>query len=41
MILDVKSAFLYAKTKRRVYIELPARDKQAGGAKVGLLNKAL
>lgn len=41
MTLDVKSAFLYGAARRKIYIELPSADPQAGGSKVGLLRKAL
>ena len=41
MVLDVKCAFLYAKTTRNIYIELPSRDPRSGGAVVGQLQRAL
>ena len=41
MILDVKCAFLYAPARRRIYVELPSRDKRAGTGVVGRLLKAL
>ena len=41
MVLDVKCAFLYAKTQRSIYIELPSRDPRAGGSVVGQLQRAL
>ena len=41
MTLDVKSAFLYGAARRKIYIELPSADPEAGGSKVGVLHKAL
>ena len=42
MALDVGCAFLYAKTEREIYIELPSSDPlAAGGFHVGRLNRAL
>ena len=41
MTLDVKSAFLYGPARRKIYIELPSADPEAGGDKVGVLYKAL
>merc|ERR1711954_121436 len=41
MTLDVKSAFLYGAARRKIYIELPGADPQAGGSKVRVLHKAL
>ena len=42
MIFDVKSAFLYGKTERTVYIELPSRDAQSEhGGFVGKLEKSM
>ena len=38
-IIDVKSAFLYGKARRKVYIELPSQDERSGGPWVGLLDK--
>ena len=40
--MDIKKAFLYAKMKRNVYIELPREDPRSeGGRVVGKLNKAM
>ena len=42
MVLDVKSAFLYGKMKRSVYIELPKQDKYSMYPDmVGHLEKAM
>ena len=42
MMLDFKKPFLYADIHRELYIELPEDDdRRAGGANVGLLNKAM
>ena len=40
-VIDVKSAFLYGKARRRIYIELPTRDPQSGGDVVGMLDKSM
>ena len=40
-ILDIKSAFLYGKARRKIAIELPPEDpRRDSGANVGLLNKS-
>ena len=41
MILDVKGAFLYGKTKRNVYIWLPPEDPKSQEGLMGKLNKAM
>ena len=41
-ILDIKSAFLYGKARRKIAIELPPEDpRRDSGANVGLLNKSM
>jgi hypothetical protein len=40
-VIDVKCAFLYGKSRRKIYIELPVQDDMAGGEVVGLLDKAM
>jgi len=37
MIMDVKSAFLYGKARRKFLIELPEQDEKSGGDWVGIL----
>ena len=41
MVLDVKGAFLYGKTKRNVYIWLPNEDPKSQDGFMGELNKAM
>ena len=42
MVMDVKSAFLYGRARRRVYVQLPHEDQQGDVAPmVGRLNKAM
>ena len=41
MVLDVKGAFLYGKTKRNVYIWLPSEDPKNQEGYMGKLEKAM
>ena len=41
MIIDVKGAFLYGRTKRRVYIWLPKEDPKSEEGYMGRLEKAM
>ena len=41
MVIDVKGAFLYGKTKRNVYIWLPSEDPNSKLGLMGKLDKAM
>ena len=41
MVIDVKGAFLYGRTKRRVYIWLPEEDERSSEGFMGRLEKAM
>ena len=41
MVIDVKGAFLYGKTKRRVYIWLPNEDPMSQKGYMGKLERAM
>ena len=41
MVIDVKRAFLYGRTKRRVYIWLPEEDPKSKQGLMGRLDKAM
>ena len=41
MVIDVKGAFLYGKTKRKVYIWLPEEDPKSAEGYMGKLEKAM
>ena len=41
MVIDVKGAFLYGRTKRRVYIWLPGEDKKSSEGYMARLEKAM